>query len=188
MASYVQTDKRLYSSFLPNEPSGDARDLVQERWAAPARSVWTTVVRFPALLMRVLYLVSHCGLCQCHSMSPAESPSSAHSPLLARGSALAAPAVALGDEGKEMVLEWEVEREWGEAHWGSQRRRPGRETSEVGCRIQEVGCRTQEVGGGAAGGARCGNGECSEYNQSFLKVSVIPEPDVNSQHVQVFSL
>lgn len=59
-----------------------------------------------------------------------------------------------------------------------------------GGRHPEVGCRKQEVGGGGESASRapCGNGGCSEYNQPFLKVSVIPEPDVNIQHVQVFPL
>lgn len=151
---------------VPNEPSRDAQDLVQERWAAPARPVWTTAVRFPALLAGALCPVSRCGLCRCPPVLPAESPSSAHSPLLALGSALATAVVAFGDEGKEMVDEWDVEREWGgEMPWGSRRRRPRRETS--GSRVQEVGCRKQELGGGAAGGARCGSGDVLNMTSPF---------------------
>lgn len=120
---------------VPNEPSRDAQDLVQERWAAPARPVWTTAVPFPALLAGALCPVSRCGLCRCPPVLPAESPSSAHSPLLALGSALATAVVAFGDEGKEMVEEWDVEREWGG-------RCPGDHGGDgQGGRHPEVGCR-----------------------------------------------
>lgn len=135
MTSYVQTDKRLSSSFwsltshlemhkTSCRKDGQPRPDLSGPPPSGSQLCWREpCARFPAAASAAVPVL------------PAESPSSAHSPLLALGSALATAVVAFGDEGKEMVEEWDVEREWGG-------RCPGDHGGDgQGGRHPEVGCR-----------------------------------------------